>query len=233
MNKDKYYYSLNGIEHEIFLNDNLKIDSKPVNEKILVSNKYLLKYINDLFDYHSIDYCIISNTLLGFYIFSGINIFNSKLEICTLDINFIKIKKLEEEMLKDGFMFEDNKTFIKISSIFFEKINVSIYIYPLDNDSSDDILKINNYDKKNIYYEFYDIFPIKKGKFEEFQLSIPNKIEKVLSSFNINLNYIVFSNKKINNNKSIIEESPKINTINNILSNNINNFISTIKPIFF
>ena len=42
---DKYNYSLNGIEHEIILNDCLKIDQKPINEKILVSNKYLIKYI--------------------------------------------------------------------------------------------------------------------------------------------------------------------------------------------
>ena len=76
MSKDKYNYSLNGIEHEITLNHNLKIDQKPINEKILVSNKYILKYINDLFDFHSIEYCLVSHALLGVYIFNGINIFN-------------------------------------------------------------------------------------------------------------------------------------------------------------
>ena len=44
MSKDKYNYSLNGIEHEITLNHTLKIEQKPINEKILVSNKYILKY---------------------------------------------------------------------------------------------------------------------------------------------------------------------------------------------
>jgi hypothetical protein len=62
--KDKYNYSLNGIEHEIILNHTLKIDQKPLNEKILVSNKYLMKYINDLPDLHK--YKKIDYTLFNF-----------------------------------------------------------------------------------------------------------------------------------------------------------------------
>jgi hypothetical protein len=42
MINDKYNYKLNGIEHEIILNHNLKIDQKPINDKILVSNKIIL-----------------------------------------------------------------------------------------------------------------------------------------------------------------------------------------------
>ena len=29
---------------------------KPIDEKILISNKFMLKYINDLFDYYNIEY---------------------------------------------------------------------------------------------------------------------------------------------------------------------------------
>jgi hypothetical protein len=50
-----------------------------------------------------------------------------------------------------------------------------------------------------INHPFYDIFPIKKSNFEEFNISVPNKIDKVLESYNFNLNYIVFTKKKKDN----------------------------------
>jgi hypothetical protein len=232
MYNDKYNYSLNGIEHEITLNHSLKIDQKPINEKILVSNKYIIKYINDLFDYNSIEYCFISHSLLGIYIFNGINIFNETIEICTLDSNFFKIKKMEEEIKNDGFTIDYNDKYIKISTIFFDKIKSTIYIYPLENDVNDDILKYTNINKESIKHQFYDIFPLKKNKFEEFEVSVPNKIEKVLESYNMDLNYITFTNKKIDN-KLIIEEIDSKKSINSIIKDNFNNFISVIKPFFF
>ena len=90
MLNDKYNYNLNGIEHEIILNHTLKIDQQPLNNKILVSNKYMIKYINDLFDYNSIEYCFINNTLLGVYIFNGVNIFNGNIELCISESNLLK-----------------------------------------------------------------------------------------------------------------------------------------------
>ena len=149
MLNDKYNYSLNGIEHEIILNHSIKIEQNPVNEKILVSNKYLIKYINDLFQYHSIDYCFVNNSLLGVYVFNGINIFNQSIEICTLDSNFIKLKKLEDEILKDEFKIEFNERNIKISTSFFDKIKVHLYIYPLENEMNSDKLTYFTYDNKN------------------------------------------------------------------------------------
>jgi hypothetical protein len=231
MLNDKYNYSLNGIEHEIILNHSIKIDQNPVNEKILVSNKYLIKYINDLFQYHSIDYCFLNNSLLGIYVFNGINIFNQSIEICTLDSNFIKLKKIEDEILKDDFKIEFNEKNIKISTSFFDKIKVHLYIYPLENEMNSDKLTYFTYDNKYIVHEFYDIFPIKKHKFEEFEISIPNKIDKVLIQYNFDLNYIAFTKNK-NDNKKIIEEVEKKSSINNIIKDNIDNFISIIKPFF-
>ena len=232
MFNDKFNYTLNGIEHEIILNNKLNIDQKTINDKILVSNKYLIKYINDLFDYHSIEYCLISKTLLGCYIFNGINIFNSKMEICTLDSNFFKLKKIEEDIKKDGFEINIEDNLIKISVIFFDNIKVVIFIYPLINELNEDILKITNKENEIYYHQFYDIFPIKKIKYEEFYVSIPNKIDKVLITYKYDLNYIIFSNKK-KGNKEIIEESNNMNSVNKVLNENINNFISTIKPFFF
>lgn len=222
---DKYNYTLNGIEHEITLNHKIKIDKKPLNDKILVSNKYMCKYINDLFDYHSIEYAFINHSLLGIYIFNGINIFNQKLEICTLDSNFFKIKKLEQEIKNDEFNIEINDKYIRIYTIFFENIKTSIYIYPLINDSHNDLLTCTTYDNLFINHKFYDIYPIKKNKFEEFEVSVPNKINSVLEIYKFDLNFITFTKKKKEDKKIIdeIEKKPNILT----------NFISIIKPFLF
>lgn len=225
MRNDKYNYSLNGIEHEIILNDKIKIEQKPINEKILISNKYMIKYINDLFDYNSIEYSFIGDSLLGIYIFNGINIFNNKIEICTLDTNFYKIKKLEDEIKKDDFNIYFNEKNIKISTVFFDNVKTHIYIYPLVNDTINDLLNYVTIDNLLISHHFYDIFPIKKTIFEEFQVSVPNKIEKVLETYNFNLNYISFTKKK-NDNKKIIEEI-------DVKESLIGNFISIIKPFLF
>ena len=233
MLSDKYNYTLNGIEHEIILNNTLKIDKSPLNDKILVSNKYMIKYINDLLDYNSIEYCFVGQSLLGIYIFKGINIFDSLLEICTSDNNFFKLKKLEEEIKEDGFdiVFTDNN--VKISTIFFDNIKTCIYIYPLENQINDDLLKYNTIHNKTMYHEFYDIFNIKKTTFEEFEVSIPNKIEKILQSYDFNLEYIVFTKKKNKNEKKIIEEVEVKPTINAFIKENINKFISVIKPFIY
>ncbi len=225
MLSDKYNYSLNGIEHEILLNHTLKIDQKPINEKILVSNKYLLKYVNDLFDYNSIEYCIVGHTLLGCYVFNGINIFNSSLEICTLDSNFAKLKRLEEEIKNDNFDIEFNEKNIKISTIFFDKIITVIHIYPLENIINIDELGYITIENKQIKHKFYDIYPIKKHSFEEYEISIPNKIENVLNSYQFNLNYISFTKKK-NDNRKIIEEIEVKQGINDQIKDIFNNVFS-------
>jgi hypothetical protein len=228
MINDKYNYSLNGIEHEIILNDHLKIDKKPLNQIVLVSNKYLLKYIHDIFNIHNIQYILTGDALLGAYIFKGINIFNCKLELCTSDIHFFKLKKLENEIKNDGFdiVIHDDK--IKISTVFFEKYKCVVYIYPIMNDNQ--FLKYN-INKKIIYHDFYDIYPIKNIIFEEYEICVPNKIEKVLELFGFNMNYISFSNK-INDKIKIIDEVEEKSSIN-ILRDNFNNFISIIKPFIF
>jgi len=233
MLNDKYNYILNGIEHEIILNHQIKIDQKPINDIILVSNKYIIKYINDLLDYHNIEYCLTSSALLGIYIFNGINIFNQKLEICTSDSNFFKLKKLEDEIKNDGFNIEFNDKDIIISTSFFNKVKTVLHIYPLAKDINSDILRYTTIDNNIIENEFYDIYPIKKNKFEEFEVSVPNKINKVLESYNFNLNYISFSKKKDGDYKKIIEEVEVNKNLSAIVKDNFNSFISIIKPFFY
>jgi hypothetical protein len=233
MLSDKYNYTLNGIEHEITLDNTIKIDKTPINDKILVSNKYMIKYINDLFDYNSIDYCFVGQSLLGIFIFKGINLFDPLLEICTSDNNFFKIKKLEESIKEDGFDIVFTTNNIKISTIFFDNIKTCIYIYPLENQVNDDLLKYNTINNKTMFHEFYDIYNIKKTIFEEFEVSVPNKIEKVLQTYDFNLDYIIFTKKKNKNHKKIIEEVEVKPTISTFIKENINKFISVIKPFIY
>ena len=233
MLNDKYNYTLNGIEHEIILNNTLKIEQEPINDKILISNKYILKYINDIFDYNLIEYCLVSHSLLGFYIFNGINIFNSTLEICISDIYIHKIHKIEDQIKHDDIDIYFYEKYIKLSSVFVDNIKTHIYIYLLESDSNNDTLKYYNYKNNLLIHKFYDIYPIKKNKFEEFEISVPNKIENILESYNFNLNYIIFSKNKYNkNDKKIIEEVEE-NNIQTLFKNNLYKFISTIKPSLF
>ena len=177
-----------------------------------------MKYINDLFDYNNIDYFLLGDTLLGNHIFKGINIFNSTLEIGVMDNFLIKLKKLELTIKEDDFSIIFYDKYIKISTIFFDKIRTYIYIHLLESDTSNDMIR-----NKLINHEFYDIFPTKKVIFEEFEVSVPNKVEKVLESYGFNLNYIVFSKKVIT--KKIIEEKEKKETIFNMVLNKINNLL--------
>jgi len=221
---NKYNYQLNGIEHEILLGDHLKINREHENEKILVSNKYLLKYVNDLFDYHSIEYCILGDTLLGQHVFNGINIFSSLLEIGINNNYIYKLIKIKDDIINDGNKItyydikkknyydlsvfdinnnDNNNIFIKISSRFFDNITSFIYIYLFN--TNDNAIEYYSMNHKIIKFNFYDIFPIKKMLFEEYNISVPNKIENILHIYNINLNSLSFK-KESNKKNQIIEE---------------------------
>lgn len=167
MNSDKYNYTLNGIEHQIDLNNNqIKISSEPFNDKILISNKFILKYINDLFDFHNIEYFITSHTLLGFHVFNGINLFEKDNYICIFDHHYNKLKKIKDDIIKDNFYYEEktfkdnghiesefneeNPNFIKINGSFFDKIIVNCYIFILKSDDNK-ILNHRSFNENTCY----------------------------------------------------------------------------------
>jgi hypothetical protein len=112
------------------------------------------------------------------------------------------------------------------------KIQSYINSFPKDDYFNFIIDNYNTFDNNIITHTFYDIFPIKKNKFEEYEISIPNKMDKVLESYNFDLKYITFTKKK-EVNKKIIEEVETKNNINTLIKDNIYNFISVIKPFFF
>ena len=198
MLKNNYNYILNGISHEIEIKSNIKIKQNPLDEIVLISNKFMLKFINDLFDYNSIEYTLMENTLLGCEIFKGINIFKKDIELITLKNNIIKIKNLEQYLVNNNFNINIYENSIEINTCFFKNYNCIAIIYLLDN-SKKNLIMIKN--KNNIFnFDLYDIFPIRKQIFEEFKVSVPNKISELLKKYSIDINKITFKENKINDN---------------------------------
>jgi hypothetical protein len=223
---DKFNYTLNGIEHQISLNSRIIIKNEPLNEKILISNKFLLKYIHDLFKIHNIEYFISYYTLLGYYVFEGINLYHKDLYICIPDHHYNKLIKLKEDIKKDDFIFIEKENYISIKTILFDKITVSLYIFFIKTDDDKNMIhSIHNIESK---LNFYDIYPLQEQKYEEFTVSVPNKIDNVLNSYQININHIIFENnndsKNFEDNHKSKKKELKYNNIEeNILNNNINN----------
>lgn len=193
--KNNYNYILNGISHEINLDSKIKILSDPLDEKKLLSNKFMLKILNDLFEYLSIDYTIINNTLIGYKIFKGINIFEEDLEILIEKSNIKKLLKEEQYLLDNDITIENfNDKFLILKTLFFHNTEVISYIYLFQTENN----ILNFYDKNNNIHNlnFYDIFPLQKNLIEEFNINIPNKFDSVLTLCGYNLNFIVFKSYK-------------------------------------
>ena len=196
MLKNNYNYILNGIPHEVNINSSIKIKSDPLEEKKLLSNKFMIKILNDLFLYLSIDYCIINQTLLGHKIFKGINIFEEDIEILIQKNNLKKLLK-EEDFLKSNNIFINNidNKFLILKTKFFNHFEVLTYIYLFNEENN--IIHFYNKEQKIYNLNFYDIFPIKKDIYEEFNINIPNKVDDVLSKCDINLKFINFKSYKM------------------------------------
>ena len=191
--KDIYNYSLNGVYHEIELNNKIKIIDKPKNEINLYSQKLLLKYIHDLFEIYKIDYFISNHTLLGYKIFNGIHIFKNYIELTILDTYIDKIDKIKQKIIDDEFTILITENYIKVSTIFMNECTVSMFIYILKQDINQDKL-ITNIKNKNYYHNFYDIYPLHKKEYEDIHVYVPNKIEKVLNNYDIKMENIIFTN---------------------------------------
>lgn len=214
--KNNYNYILNGISHEINIDSKIKILSDPLDEKKLLSNKFMLKILNDLFEYLSIDYTIINNTLIGYKIFKGINIFEEDLEILIEKSNIKKLLKEEQYLLDNDITIENfNDKFLIMKTLFFHNTEVISYIYLFQTENN----ILNFYDKNNNIHNlnFYDIFPLQKNLIEEFNINIPNKVDSVLTLCGYNLNFIVFKSYKAIVKKFYIDHIEVFQTIIYIL----------------
>lgn len=203
MNQEDYFhYTLNGIEHHIIRNStNRIIDKNPLNNQLLISQKFLLKYIHDFFSYKSIDYFISNHTLFGFYLFQGIHIYYPDLEICIPYHSYQILIQYKDEIINDGFEWKEEDEYICIENIFFDKKKVKCYIYKLSlpDESLSEVSHIyienvKTNQKKIVSYNLYDIYPLTKQTYEEFEIYCPSKVEKILEKEHFQLDYICFQN---------------------------------------
>jgi hypothetical protein len=219
---DKYNYTLNGIQHQIPLHSNLIIQKKPLDEKILISLKFLMKYIHDLFDYHHIDYFLLSHTLLGQFIFKGIHIFHPQLEIGISSNHLYKLNKIKEEIIHDDFLYDDSylPNYLSISSSFFKQTPVSLYIYIINQNEDDKKELFHHHENKKIVHQLYDVYPIEKVKFEEFEVCVPKKIENILNHYSFHLSFLHFKENEEESQKHevMIIERPNEESLSSSIS---------------
>lgn len=245
MISDSYHYTLNNVYHDISKN-NIMIKSNllsHIDEKELMSQKYLLKYLHDFFTYHNIDYSIFNNTLLGYDLFEGLHIFYHQIECIMMYRNFEEFSK---ELINDGFHIDFMSQYLcVISSSFINKIQVKAFIYFIHNGDESlyflspfyvneckkykDLLK-----EKEAYHlkfvSFNIIFPCKKVKYEDFEVFIPNKIKELLQIVELKKDTYLFDEtytlkKILKNNRDTIgmgdinENDSENYTKNHILKN--------------
>jgi hypothetical protein len=232
LNDSSYYYTLNNIPHSIS-SKNIEIDKSlllNINEKELMSQKYLLKYLNDFFEYNNIDYVIYNNTLLGHTLFNGINIFYDKIELIMMYRDF---DYLNNVLLKDGFeIIFKSQYLIIISSSFFNKINVKAVIYFIHkNENTFYHLSPHFFNKCKSYKELLEqkedyhitsinlhhIFPNTKVKYEDFEVYVPNKINELLEI--LELKKDLYSFDKTNVKKRVLKNNDENITSSNSSSN--------------
>lgn len=204
---DTFNYTLNGIAHEIPLLSHIQIQQKPLDDKLLISQKFLLKYIHDLFEVHSIDYFLIQHSLLGYYVFQGIHIFYPSIQICINEHHKQKLQKRKDEILSDHFDFDEFDDHFIISSSFFSKSNVQAFIYILKTDPDHPQELSHSIQHEKYHHKLYDIYPLQKVKYEEFEVFIPHKINTVLENYHFHLQFIQF--KENDSKREIIEEEER------------------------
>ena len=219
MISDSYHYTLNNVYHSI--SNNIIIQNNllsQIQEKELMSQKYLLKYLHDFFTYHSIDYSIFNHTLLGYHLFEGLHIFYHQIECIMMYRNFEEFSK---ELMNDGFHIDFMSQYIcVISSSFINKIQIKAFIYFIHKDEHSlyflsplyvnqckrykDLLK----EKEEYHLKFVSlniIFPCKKVKYEDFEVFIPNKIEELLKIVELKKDTYLFD--EINSSKKILKNN--------------------------
>ena len=209
LRSDNYHYTLNGVTHSIPSN---KVDIESsmlenLNQKRLMSVKFLLKYLHDLFEVHSIDYAIYGKTLLGYEVFQGVHIFQPTVEIVMM---YRSMEEIVKEIQGDGFHIDFSSPYMMvISGSFFEREMLKAHIYFIhSSDSSENPyyhISLQYVDQCKTYREipsdastftpseaykfhtlsFYHLFPYKKVPYEDFHLFIPNQYLAILNSLSL------------------------------------------------
>ena len=104
--------------------------------------------------------------------------------------NFKKLLKEKDYLIENEIKFHFiRQEYLSLKLNIFDSYFSEINIYFFENDNN----FIHFYDKyrNKLKCHFYDIFPIQKKRFEEFEISNPNKINELLNN-QFNLNHIEF-----------------------------------------
>ncbi len=230
---DSYHYTLNGVEHKIpcqkieIKGQLLQTLNERNRERELLSIKFFLKYLHDLFEVHNIDYAIYGHTLLGYDLFQGVHIFHPTVEIVMVYRN---MEEFYKEIQSDGFHIDFASPFVMVlSGSFFHKKMIKAYIYFLHPDPSDgkgfihlspaylfqckalkEIGDLNPENAKEYQIQtvhFYQLFPYKQVAYEDFHLFIPNQSNSILITLSLHQSKYLFDQKEKGSKRSTQESS--------------------------
>lgn len=147
-------------------------------------NKYnnqhnaLITLIEEIIPYlekYDIKYWVHAGTLLGYSRHGGFIPWDDDVDFGY--INEPNIKYFKEE-LKDEYIIENTLFGFKIINKKNNNIFIDMFEYNIDNNMANQTFFSNLYWPKENYY-LDELFPLKKGNFENLVLSIPNKSEKI------------------------------------------------------
>jgi hypothetical protein len=153
------------------------------------------------------------------------------MEVAIPSHHFEKIAKMKSEFEKDEFILIEHPHHMILSSTFFSKHPIQLFIYSLISHSTTfEIL----YPKKHTF-DLYDIYPLQKSAYEEFSVFIPHKPNSILKNADFNLHFIQFKENNSflsqNTKREIIEE-PDASSISSFFPDSIFEPFTIIKERF-
>lgn len=135
---------------------------------------YLLKTITDIFDSHNVIYWIDGGTILGAVRHGCIIPWDDDVDICILESDYDKLEEIAEQVLPLGFEIIRHWDLYKFRFAGREYPFVDIFLNVKDGSrytlNSEKMLAY----WPNEYFEFNELFPLKKYKFGDHYYSGPN-----------------------------------------------------------
>ena len=213
-----YVVLLNNSKYKIFNNEHIirndLIFKKPIpmtNMTVLEELYLVIRYTTLFLDYHNIDYCIESGTLIGCVRHDGIIPWDNDLDIMIFKDGYFKLKTLMNEYNKGNFRILNVTPGFKLfykdlcyGELFLydldEQINLYRMAYPYINHNEDSLeptFITSDYYYPRQKYKKEDLFPTQIVKFEDFEVRAPNNISSILlTTYKSNLLECVYSPDK-------------------------------------